>query len=74
MRAGIDPAAVHCAQCNITGERSTRATCTSRWKVVLWRGVTLTAELDSIELHAADIDPAAARCAQRNITGGGPPG
>jgi len=30
----------------------------------------LTAELDTIELHAADIDPTAARCARRNITGG----
>ena len=30
----------------------------------------LTAELDTIELHAADIDPAAVRCARRNITGG----
>jgi len=30
----------------------------------------LTAELATIELHAADIDPAAVRCARRNITGG----
>lgn len=30
----------------------------------------LTAELDHIELHAADIDPAAVHCARRNITRG----
>jgi release factor glutamine methyltransferase len=33
-------------------------------------GAAITAELDTIELHAADIDPAAVRCARRNITRG----
>ncbi len=30
-------------------------------------GVALAAELDGIELHAADVDPAAVRCARRNV-------
>ncbi|MFK4070586.1 putative protein N(5)-glutamine methyltransferase [Streptomyces sp. NPDC029674] len=31
-------------------------------------GAALAADLDRVELHAADIDPAAVRCARRNVT------
>lgn len=34
-------------------------------------GAALAAELDGVELHAADIDPAAVRCARRNLAGVG---
>jgi release factor glutamine methyltransferase len=34
-------------------------------------GAALAAELDGVELHAADIDPAAVRCARRNLAAAG---
>ncbi|WP_091676250.1 putative protein N(5)-glutamine methyltransferase [Amycolatopsis marina] len=34
-------------------------------------GAVLLAELDDVELHAADIDPAAVHCARRNIAAAG---
>jgi release factor glutamine methyltransferase len=34
-------------------------------------GTALAADLDRVELHAADIDPAAVRCARRNLAAAG---